>query len=185
MHQERINRRVPAPRAGPRHRQDVVDERHRRLLGVVVPDQLLGVHDDISLEIDAAAEGRDLGGGIAEVDDAGAKIHAPGLRGVHDGVVEQRIEIALFGGDRVVAVEEQIPDHRDLRGAAPAAAARNRGRTVRRAVAVDMQEDVPLDPRVGAVEIQDVVRRADEDVVVELDDRLPGRLPPVKSMMSL
>src|SRR5881296_305852 len=43
-----------------------------------------------------------------------------------------------------------------------------------------VEEDISLDPRVGAVEIQDIVVRADEDILEELDNRsrsiAPGKI---------
>ena len=37
---------------------------------------------------------------------------------------------------------------------------------------VDVHEDVALDPGISAVQVENVIGRAGEDVVVELDDRL-------------
>ena len=67
----------------------------------------------------------------------------------------------------------------------PLVAAADRGRGIRRAVLVAMQEDVAFNPSIGAVEIQDVVTAAGEHVVDHLEDRPPGRWPPVKSSTSL
>ena len=57
-------------------------------------------------------------------------------------------------------------------GAEIVIAAGNTARAVGRAVLVHVQENVPFDPGVGAVEIEDIIAAADEDVIEILDDGL-------------
>src|SRR6266542_6778867 len=65
-----------------------------------------------------------------------------------------------------------MPDDGDLGGVPAMIAAGDGTRSIRRAVFMRVQEDVPFDPGVGAVEVDQVVAGSDEDIVIKLDDRL-------------
>src|SRR5688572_18694629 len=70
----------------------------------------------------------------------------------------------------MVAVVEKISDDRDLGSIGIVRAAADTAGGIGRAVAMNVHEDVPFDPRVGAVEIQNIVIAAVEYVVDELHD---------------
>ena len=92
-----------------------------------------------------------------------------------DGVVQQRVEVALLGLGDVIAIVENVPDDRDLRGIAAVVAAGDRAGGAQRRVHrphVRVHKNIALDPGVSAIEIKYVISRADKNVVVELDDRL-------------
>ena len=115
----RIGDRVSRARPVPSERQNVAVERHRRFARDVIAHELLGVHDDVAFQIIARAErGRRAGIEIAHVQHARGRVGAAGLRGVNDRVVDHRVEISLFRRRRLIAVEKQIAEDRDLRSVA-------------------------------------------------------------------
>src|SRR5262245_24602489 len=93
------------------------------------------------------------------------------MRLVYNGVVEQCVKVALFGGGGLIAVVEQVADDRHLGSVAAVAASADGAGGIGRTVLVAMQEDVPFDPSVRAVEIKLVIAAAGKDVVDELNDR--------------
>ncbi len=94
---------------------------------------------------------------------------------VDDRIVEQRVEVALLGLGDVIAIVENVADNGDLRSIASRVPARDRAGGAQGRmhwIHVSVHEDIALDPGVGAIEVENVIGSAKEDVVVVLDDRL-------------
>jgi hypothetical protein len=100
---------------------------------------------------------------------------------VNDGVVDERVEIALLCCRRVVAVIENISDHRDF-GSQPIALAAGNGSGAVGCIAspVHMLKNIALDPGIGAIDIQPIIGRAGKDVVDDVED---GRGPFAAAMI--
>ena len=100
-------------------------------------------------------------------------------RRCREGIAEQRgRRDFLPRGEAVRAAGDLLGRGVDRRRRPPAAgaaaavvAAADGARRVRRVQAVDVHEDVALDPHVRAVDVEQIVVRADHHVVVKLEDR--------------
>ncbi len=164
--------RVAAAGSSPGERQDVAIPRHDGLVTDIVSRQLLNVEDDVAFQIDTLGEGGRERIEVAHANGAIGGVAAAGFGHVDDGVVDEGEEIPLFGRGGLVAIKKEIPDDGDLGGVPAVITAGDGTRGIRRAVFMRVQEDVPFDPGIGAVEVEHVVAGSGEDVVVKLDDRL-------------
>src|SRR5207237_4283675 len=108
---------------------------------------------------------------VSQVDHRAVGVETALVSLADDGVVDERVEIALLGRCRLVAVEENVSDHGHLGGVATVVAATDGAGRVGRAVLMTMQEDVSFDPSIRAVQVEHVVAGPDEDVVDELNNR--------------
>src|SRR5204863_1721721 len=117
-----------------------------------------------------AEGGRRAGINILHVDDTRVRVEAALASLVDDGVVDEREEVSLLGGCGLIAVVKEVADDGDLRGVAAVVAAADGARGIGRTVLVAMQEDVPFNPGVRAIEIKLVIAAAGENVVDELND---------------
>ena len=51
---------------------------------------------------------------VPNVNRARGEVDSPGFGRVDNGVIDERVEVALFRGDRIVAVKDQITDDGEL-----------------------------------------------------------------------
>src|SRR6266540_4252254 len=105
LRQQRIRVDVVYTGAGPRRAgelvDDIVGERDER--GGHIAGQVLRVEDDVAFQIHSGALHRAI---IGQDDDGGVGVLTADLRLVDDGVVNQRVEVALLGVGGLVHVEE-------------------------------------------------------------------------------
>ena len=181
----RIHDDVVAARTGPRLRQDVVLEDERLVGRVVIGRQHRAVPDDVVGDVSTRAVTR-IGqrhAVISEIKRRNVRRQAAAalLAHVNQRVVDEnettcaRRSPALVQ-DGVIDIVEKVVDHRpfgELIGEIDAAGDRTAG--VARIVgavriAMNVHEQVPFDPRIGAVQVKVVVGRAIEDVVDDLQN---------------
>src|ERR1043166_5381881 len=96
------------------------------------------------------------------------------MRLVNDRVVQEGEEVAFLRSARLVAIKENVSYHSDFRSVAARAAAAHGARGIRRrAVPMNVEEDISLDPRIRTIEVPAVVIAARHHVADELHNRLP------------
>src|SRR5204863_7601239 len=87
------------------------------------------------------------------------------------GVVDEGVEVPLLGRGGLIDVIKNIPDDRDFGSLSAVVTAAHTAGGIGRSITVRMHEDVSFDPRVRAVEIQQVVVAAHENVIQEMHNR--------------
>ena len=118
--------------------------------------------NEVALQEHARACGRPY---VEKVDDHSVCSHVA-LR--DDRVVHQRHEVPIRRACDEITVREHIPDDGDFRATDARA---NRARCVRGPIANCPEEDVPFDPCVRVVEVEDVVVRAAKHIVHDVQNR--------------
>ena len=156
-------------------RQQVGVERELAERGGVIPCQAFRLPDQVPFEIHAFAFAGHVV--VVEVHHAGPGVDAAGPCRTDDRVIQQnrgiavRLAVPLFHGDGVVAVVDQIVDYRDLAVSRIVRAAGDRTGTVGGCrVPVAVHKNVPFNPGIGAVEVENVVVGTVEDAVEDLQD---------------
>jgi len=98
---------------------------------------------------------------------------------VNDGVMQERVEVALLCLGDLIAIIEDVINNGDLRSIAAVAAAGDcagcSGDGVLRTQMI-MHEDVPFDPGIGAIEVKHVIARPGKNIVDEMHNWLAGAI---------